>query len=441
MSHDCCAHGSGHDSHGHDHRADERRHGCCCCGCTCGCHTGRSHGDHDGHDHDHRGCDHGHGDHGHCDGDHGHGDGDHGHGDHGHGDDGTTVGWKNPKRPGHHCGTSTGQLPGGVVQPGNFDHHPPNQWPGPRDQMYLPFLFMRANPGDLGARPVVGPFWESPDILLLAGVEPAFAPEIPPDLGQTALAGMPNTLYAHVWNFGRAQAPNVIVQFFWCDPSLGIGPGSANLIGETIVSLGARDSGRSHRVVKCPTVWEPTFVNGGHECLVVRVWDETSDGLGTPPWDAALNRHVAQRNIHVIATGAGQGIRARGGLEAVAAAALVDAPLMLRVGPLYDEPATVAVERVVPVGMPWLQLRTGVRGQFPAGAPPTGDVLLTPPRDIGGGGVGVGGATTHQVTSDHQQVGLTTTDEPPPPGSAHVYRVTASQQGQIFGGYTVVVLG
>ena len=29
----------------------------------------------------------------------------------------------------------------------------------------------------------------------------------------------------------------------------------------------------------------------------------------------------------------------------------------------------------------------------------------------------------------------------PPPGQAHVYRVTASQQGQVFGGYTVVLLG
>jgi hypothetical protein len=429
MSHECCGHGhhDHKDGRQHDHLHD---HGCCCCDCTC--HDGHHDHGHHGHDHDGHYCDdrcgHGHGDHG------GHGD------DGGHDDGGTTVGWNNPKRPGHHCGTSTGQLPGGDVRPGNFDHHPPNQWPGPRDQMYLPFLFMRANPGDLGARPVVGPFWESPDILLLAGVEPIFAPDIPPDLGQTALAGKPNTLYAHVWNFGRAQAPNVIVQFFWCDPSLGIGPGSANLIGETIVSLGARDSGRSHRVVKCPNVWVPTFVNGGHECLVVRVWDETSDGLGTPPWDAALNRHVAQRNIHVIATGGAHAMAAPG-LGGIAAMAVVDAPLMLRVGPLYDAPATVAVERVVPAVMPWLQLRTGVRGQFPAGAPPTGDVLLTPPRDIGGGGIGIGGATSHEVTSDHQQVGLTTTDTPPAPGSAHIYRVTASQQGQVFGGYTVVVLG
>jgi len=32
-------------------------------------------------------------------------------------------------------------------------------------------------------------------------------------------------------------------------------------------------------------------------------------------------------------------------------------------------------------------------------------------------------------------------DAVPPPGQAHVYRITATQQGQVFGGYTVVLLG
>ena len=31
-------------------------------------------------------------------------------------------------------------------------------------------------------------------------------------------------------------------------------------------------------------------------------------------------------------------------------------------------------------------------------------------------------------------------DAVPPAGQAHVYRVTASQQGQVFGGYTIVLL-
>jgi hypothetical protein len=400
----------GHHHHDHDHHHDNQHHDRhhhhggdhCCCDRHHDCR--RCHPDHDKPD---------------CPDDGG--------------KDGTDIGWKNPNRPGRHCGTSTGEVPGGYLNPGNFEDKPPNQWPGQRGDLYLPFLFMRANPGDLGARPVVGPFWESPDILLLAGVEPGQAPPVPPQLGQTALAGQPNTLYAHVWNFGISQAPSVVVEFYWCDPTLGIGPGSAHLIGQTTMALGARGSARSHAVVRCPEAWVPTFVNGGHECLVVRVWDETSDGIGTPEWDAALNRHVAQRNIHVIA--AGQQNRLLPG------ALILPAPVTLEVGPLYGEPASVTVQRAAPHDMPWLQLHTGVRGQFPGQAPPTGVALLGAPRPIGTGTGLDGGATQHEVADDHQQVVFHTTDDPPAPGQAHVYRVTASQQNQVFGGYTVVMLG
>lgn len=205
------------------------------------------------------------------------------------------------------------------------------------------------------------------------------------------------------------------------------------------MALGARGSGRSHALVKCPTAWFPTFVNGGHECLLVRVWDETSDGLGTPPWDAALNRHIGQRNIHVAAPG--EGLRATPGLTGEPL--LLPMPLTLKVGPLYGEQARVQVERAAPHEMPWLQLRTGTRGQFPVQAAVTGDALLSPPTAIGGGPSPVGGAAAaaHQVVGDDQQIAFTTTDAAPPAGQAHVYRVTATQQGEVFGGYTVVLLG
>jgi hypothetical protein len=352
---------------------------------------------------------------------------------------GTTVGWKNPNRPGRHVGTSTGQVPGGRLGPCDFSTPPWDQWPGQRGDLYLPFLFMRANAGDLGARPVVGAFWESPDILLLADVEPAVAPPVPPELGQTALAGRPNTLYAHVWNFGIAPASTVVVEFYWCDPTLGIGPSGAHLIGNTSVALGARGSARSHAVVTCPTPWVPTFVNGGHECLVVRVWDETSDGLGSPPWDAALNRHIAQRNIHVVAAGDTMRTDRNAGAPLLLPTPL--APLTLKVGPLYGEPAQVAVARAAPHEMPWLQLRTGTRGQFPAAAAATGAISLSPPTPVGGGPSTGGAATEHQVTADDQQIAFTTGDAPPAPGEAHVYRITASQNSEVFGGYTVVLLG
>ena len=343
-----------------------------------------------------------------------------------------------PGRPTRPPGTSTGRLgEGGPLTKGDINAPDlPGVWVGPRADMDLPYLFMRANPGDLGARPVVGPFWESPDIFILAGVTPALAPALPPALGQTALAGQPNTLYAHVWNFGKAAAKEVLVEFYWCNPALGISSG--NLLAQTPVSLGAKGSGRSHAVIKCPEAWTPTFVNGGHECLLVRVWDNPSDLPGDPPFDASINRHVAQRNIHVVpAPGAFMAKAMGGGAPGPA----LKQPLLLEVGPLYGAPATVAVERVEPGAVPWLQLHTGQRGVFPAMAPPTGAPTLSRPTTTGGGFPTTGFAASHRVHGDDQHVAFNTTDDAPAPGEAHVYRVGATQDGALFGGYTIVILG
>jgi hypothetical protein len=330
----------------------------------------------------------------------------------------------NPNRPGKQVGHSRGDLDGSPLTDGDLEkHHDPSSWAGERKRAHLAFLFMRANPGDTGTRPVVGPFWESPDIYILPGVHPSMAPDTPPSFGGVALANADNTVYAHVWNFGHAAASNVIVEFYWCNPALGINAGSAIRIGEAWLSLGARGSGNAHAVVKCPEPWSATYLNGGHECLLVRAWDLPHDLLGKPEWDASLNRHIGQRNIHVATAAemAGQGVT-------------------LHVGPLFGEPAAVRVERADPTAMPWLQLRAG-RGQFPTRAMPTGAVLLSPPGAIGGA-PGTGAAADEQhVHTDGQQVKLTTTDDPPGAGEAHVYRVTANQGGQAFGGYSVVILG
>jgi hypothetical protein len=332
---------------------------------------------------------------------------------------------RRPPRPGKSVGHSRADIDGTPLSTDDLeDERPSSSWAGERKDLWVPFLFMRANPGDLGSRPVIGPFWESPDIFIVPGVPPSTAPDVPQQLGQTALAGVDNTVYAHVWNFGHGKASEVIVEFFWCNPALGIGPGSATRIGEAVVSLGARGSHDSHKVVKCPAPWRATFVNGGHECLLVRAWDLPSDTLATPEWDASLNRHIGQRNIHV-----------------ATAQELTEQPLTLHVGPLYGAPATVRVDRVQPNAMPWLQLHTGARGVFPPGAMPTGDPLLSPPSTIGGGPAGGQAADRHEVDGEGQQVALTTTDQDPVAGEAHVYRVSAQQGGQTVGGYTVVILG
>ncbi|MDA4117129.1 MAG: hypothetical protein OK455_02170, partial [Thaumarchaeota archaeon] len=331
---------------------------------------------------------------------------------------------RHPHRPGKQVGTSRDQINGTPITPKDFGPHPSGSWPGVRIDLFMPYLLMRANPGDVGTRPVVGPFWESPDVMILPGVAPSSAPPVPAQLGQVAKANADNTVYAHIWNFGKAAAREVVVEFYWCNPAIGINPGGVNLIGQTFTQLGARGSGDAHAVVKCPESWIATYVNGGHECLLVRAWDYASDVLGTPEWDASLNRHLGQRNIHV--------------MSAAEAAA---ANLTLHVGPLFGTPATVKVERVAPATMPWLQLHSGVRGQFPLQAPGTGQPLLSPPQPIGGSPIGGTAGQQHQVKGDDQQVSLTTTDGPPGPGQAHVYRVSGQQGGQTFGGYTVVILG
>ena len=345
-------------------------------------------------------------------------------------------------RPTRPAGESNGRLGSGVgLTKGDIQSTgKPGVWVGSRADLDLPYLFMRANPGDLGQRPVVGaPFWESPDIFILAGVTPTLAPPLPPALGQVAQAAQPNTLYAHVWNFGNAAANEVVVEFYWCDPSLGINPGSVHLIAQTMVSLGAKGSGQSHAVVKCPEPWTPTFVNGGHECLLVRVWDNPADLPGEPKFDASVNRHVAQRNIHVIAPGAAKAMMML--TKPAAAAPAMAQALMLKVGPLYGAPAQVAVERVVPSNVPWLQLHTGTRGSFPPMAAPTGVPMLSPPTTTGGGFPSSGGAAQQHVVGDDQQVAFTTSDQGPGPGESHVYRVSGTQNGAVFGGYTVIVLG
>lgn len=170
---------------------------------------------------------------------------------------------------------------------------------GPRKNEYLPYLVVRANAGDHGSRPVaVG--WESPDIFVAPDMDANSAPAVPPTHGGLAKSGVPNTLWAHVWNLGLAPVINARVEFYWFDPSIGLDTSSAHLIGVTHVDLGDRYSGNCHTIVKCPNTWVPQYLNGGHECLVVRFFEPLMDSLGPEKWNAATNRHIGQRNISVV---------------------------------------------------------------------------------------------------------------------------------------------
>jgi len=294
---------------------------------------------------------------------------------------------------------------------------------------------MRANAGDTGTRPVVGPFWESPDIFIMPGVAPNAAPDVPAVLGGVAQANADNTVYAHVWNLGLAPAHDVYVEFFWFNPTLGFNGASAHAIGQTWIELGDRASGHTHTVVKCPNSWRASYINGGHECLVVRVSQSVADPLGTPEWDASLNRHIGQRNIHVMSLAEAAGKPTIG----------------LEVGPLFGAPAMLQVQRTDPSAMRWLHLVTMDRNRTFANANGAGAVGLTAPMLAGATIPNLGAVPNPQavgliagqqtVTGDNQQVGFHTNDAPPAQGQANVFRVQATQGGQLVGGYTVVIVG
>ena len=170
-----------------------------------------------------------------------------------------------------------------------------------RANSFMPYLLVRSVLGDRGDRPINIPFWESPDIWTAPG-DPADTPVIPADHGGTAIAGQPNTLYAHVWNLGYAPLAGIAVEFYWFDPSVAITGSNANLIGIARCELASRGMNGSHLLVKCPKAWVPVMVNGGHECLVVRV-SGIGDPVGNNAWAPWLNRHVGQRNIAVVEQG------------------------------------------------------------------------------------------------------------------------------------------
>jgi hypothetical protein len=171
----------------------------------------------------------------------------------------------------------------------------------PRVEQFLPYLLIRSHLGDDGTRPMPPGrvFWDSPDVWLW-GSEPEFAPNLPPSPGGVAVAGQPTTLYALVWNLGRAPLLGAVVEFYWFDPTLSFDSAHAHLIGTATVDLPSAMSQVSRRLVKCPLPWIPVLVNNGHECLVSRV-SGVGDAIGPNEWEPYLNRHVGQRNVCVLA--------------------------------------------------------------------------------------------------------------------------------------------
>jgi hypothetical protein len=324
---------------------------------------------------------------------------------------------------------------------------------GARKDEYLPYLLVRANPSDRGARALPGVFWESPDIFARPGVPANTAPLMPPNNAGTPVVGTPTTLYAHVWNLGRAPVWGAYVEFSWFNPSLGFNYANANRLGAAMVDLGDRftsfpewreatgpDGGKyltrgCHAIVKCPATWVPTWQNGGHECLVVRVFEQFMDPVALTNYNARIDRHIGQRNIAVV--------------QAKSPAQL---DLLLDVGyTAVPGRAEIEVSIDQPDSMPWLQLYAGPGGTVPktAATPPLAGLL--PPTVAGAHRIDLSGLSIEQRKSflsdresfrlgcDPVQIGMHASADLKK-GEAHVVRVRQRVEGTLVGGYTVVLL-
>jgi hypothetical protein len=89
----------------------------------------------------------------------------------------------------------------------------PRQYPG----TWTPWLLLQHAIEDLGARPVPA----SSAIHL----SPAIRVE-PGTTSGDAIAGQPNFVHALIFNLGSGTSEPTQVDFYWADPSLGLGPGN-----------------------------------------------------------------------------------------------------------------------------------------------------------------------------------------------------------------------
>jgi hypothetical protein len=163
---------------------------------------------------------------------------------------------------------------------------------GERETPQTPWLLIRYATSDLGVRPIPPgeAFWVSPDIWVESS-----------DPFGNPVAGEPNYLHARVFNLGAFQAAPVKVDFYWANPALGLGPANMNLIGTEYVTVDTLTSVD----VRCTTAWVPVVVNDGHECTMVNCSNWIADPI-ISPFQPTLDRHVGQRNMHVIEGSPGQ---------------------------------------------------------------------------------------------------------------------------------------
>jgi hypothetical protein len=152
------------------------------------------------------------------------------------------------------------------------------------------YLYIRTHPADDGTEPLPAglQFWLSPDISVIkrGGSK-----------GDEAVAGQQNTVEVIVTNAGGIDANDAYVEAFWANPSTVMTPATATPIGAGFITI----PGYSTAAAQFP--WTPSASEAGHRCLFARVslTIPLDTYLDPNVFDVVGDRHVAQRNISVVA--------------------------------------------------------------------------------------------------------------------------------------------
>ena len=138
-------------------------------------------------------------------------------------------------------------------------------------------------------------WWESRDIWVVPGTDPLGPPGSP-------VAGRKAYVWARVHNRGDVDVFSARVDYWWSNPTTGVTRTLSTKIGSAFVDVAA---GATEEVL-CLVPWIPTFVNGGHECLVCEVISPL-DPLPSPApddFDPPTFHQIGQRNLSVLAVSA-----------------------------------------------------------------------------------------------------------------------------------------
>lgn len=309
----------------------------------------------------------------------------------------------------------------------------------PRKDTLLPYLVIRAFPGDRGGRPLPDGtiWWESPDIFVLPNQSAATAPDLPPNPNGQLTPNVPNTIYAHVWNLGRGPVINARVEFYWSGelPTNQVVP-----IGLTHVTLGPRTSPTCHTVVHCPVDFFPD--PQWHVGLLVRVSCPFLDPVDPAEFDASKNRHVGLRFMLSLLS------PRRDGEQGISLTLRVTASQ----GTRRSELVTVQPR---PDQVPWIQLLTGQRDHGrrpPAVAPTVGITLPRAARGRGEAGFKLGGIIDDALgrrlaqkrefrpSAEPVQVNLVARAPDMTAEEVLIVRVQQRDDGKLVGGFTGILL-